>query len=323
MTDDDLIFEVKGVIHPNDRIIAYLRYIRDGLGDRQSGNGTKFRKVYDLSRREKELKENYPHYLWFDETRGRVFQSVPRNRISFVLNPVDSLRQLRDMGGHVSNLERASRNLAGILVDNAGIDWDDLGLTGSQLVGLASQQSDIDLVVYGEGPGKKLHEALKGRKQDFEGLEQYNGEQLDSHLEFRWGGKSKWKSELRSIEASKVFQGMFESYDFFIRAVKLPSEINQKYEDLLVRNEGIVSVRCIVTQDSDSIFTPCSYLVECDDHPELMKLVSYRGRFTEHVSGGMSVEARGRLESVRNVNTGEEFMQVVLGESRDDYLIPV
>ncbi|MFW9845496.1 MAG: hypothetical protein ACFFD6_02010, partial [Candidatus Thorarchaeota archaeon] len=52
ITDDDLIFEVKGVIHPSDRVIAYLRYIKDDSGDRRSRDGTRFRKVYDLVRRE-------------------------------------------------------------------------------------------------------------------------------------------------------------------------------------------------------------------------------------------------------------------------------
>ncbi len=35
----------------------------------------------------------------------------------------------------------------------------------------------------------------------------------------------------------------------------------------------------------------------------------------------MDVKAKGRLESVMDRRSGEEFSQIVLGESWDDYLI--
>ena len=37
---------------------------------------------------------------------------------------------------------------------------------------------------------------------------------------------------------------------------------------------------------------------------------------------GETVEARGRLETVTNVNTDESFTQLVLGEDPLDYLMP-
>jgi predicted nucleotidyltransferase len=322
MTDDDLLFEVKGVVHPRDRVIAYLRYVQDEQGDRQTRSGTRFRKVYNLVERDEILREKYPQYLWLDKKRGRQFQAVPRDRISFILNPTDGLRQLLDMGSHISDLERASRNLAELLVDKTGVDYSDIGLTGSQLVGLSSHKSDIDLVVYGSKPARKIHSSLKGKFDSFPEMIQYHGDLLKMHVRFRWEKHERWTKALQIIESQKVLQGLFRSYDFFIRAVKLPEEIDYRYEDLVIRDKGIQTINGTVTDDSDSIFTPCIYTLETDDTTRIKRLVSFRGRFTEHVFAGETIEARGRLELVTNVNTDESFTQLVLGEDPLDYLMP-
>jgi predicted nucleotidyltransferase len=207
-------------------------------------------------------------------------------------------------------------------VKKAGIEWSDIGLTGSQLVGLSSQESDIDLVVYGSKPARMIHNVLGNEFDSFPGIERYHGSRLKSHVEFRWEKHDQWKKALQNIESRKVLQGLFESYDFFIRAVKLSEEIEHQYEDLIIRDKGIQTVECVVIDDTDSIFTPCIYTVE-SDMTGLQRLVSFRGRFTEHVFAGESVEAHGRMETVTNVNTDESFTQLVLGENPLDYLMPI
>ncbi len=142
-------------------------------------------------------------------------------------------------------------------------------------------------------------------------------------MKFRWKALGRWKSVLQVIESQKAFQGVFSSIDFFVRAVKLPREIGHRYEDLSIKSEGIRETRCSVIDDSDSIFTPCIYLVQCDELPDIKRLVSYRGRFAEHTSRGSFVRARGRLEVVDNDRSGESYQQLVLGESPEDYLLPI
>ena len=128
---------------------------------------------------------------------------------------------------------------------------------------------------------------------------------------------------LEEIEAKKALQGLYNSIDFFVRAVKLPEEMGHSYDDLTFECGGTRVVKCVVTDDSASIFTPCAYHVQCEELPDLSRLVSYRGRFTEHVRRNARVEARGRLELVRNVANEERFYQLVLGEDRLDYLVPI
>ena len=323
VTNDNHIFEVKGVVHPKGRVVAYLRYLPDQDGNRVSSSGIRYRKITSLKERENYLQEMDSEYLWFDETRGRLLQAVPLNRIAFVLNPVDCLRQIRDMGRHSSSLQQASLNLVQALTDMTRIEWGAIGLTGSQLVGLASSESDIDLVIYGEKPSRKVYSILKKQSHAIGDLGGYAGEPLDKHVTFRWGENPRWRDVLRKVESDKVLQGFFGGYEFFIRMVKSPDEIGYEYEDFAIHNEGTLAVKCYVTDDHDSIFTPCAYGVQCNKLGNLRKLVSYRGRFTEQVSKGMDVKAKGRLESVTDKRSGEEFSQLVLGEIWDDYLVPI
>ena len=322
VTKDDLIFEVKGNVHPKDRIVAYLRYVPDKTGDRLAINGTKYKKIYDLSEREEYLKKNYPNYLWNDSVHGRIVQTVNNSDVSFVLNPIDFLRQLRDSGIHLNPIQGASLGLAKILVDNFDLSWENIGLTGSQLTGLATLNSDIDLVVYGDNAGKKLYRGLSENFDSIPDICRYSGSALDSHVEFRWSN-SLQKDKLKEIEACKVLQGIYNSYEFFIRIVKLSEEVGYNYGNLRFEGYGSLSVNCRIVDDSEAIFTPCYYVVECEQHPKLTKLVSYRGRFTEQVKRGMIVEAKGRLESVRTSEGDDLFLQLVMGESPDDFLIPI
>ncbi|MFW9832531.1 MAG: nucleotidyltransferase domain-containing protein [Candidatus Thorarchaeota archaeon] len=314
ITTDGLIFEVKGIVHPKDRVIAYLRYVPT-----QSG----YQKVYDLNERENYLRTNYASYLWFSEPHGRVVQSVPYTSIETILSPIDRLTSLRNNIGKITDLEQASINLVEKLVKSTGIENTDIGITGSQLIGIAKKNSDIDLVVYGLKTCQEFYSRLSQNISSIAGIQRYTGNLLDDHVSFRWGAHTEMKSLLREIERVKVLQGLFEGYHFFIRLVKTTDDLDYVYGDFSFQMKGQNLVSGIVTDDSNSMFTPCEYLVECGEVPNLRKLVSYRGRFTEQISKGMAFEARGRLEMVTNHKDGDQYLQLVMGELPTDYLIPI
>jgi len=189
-------------------------------------------------------------------------------------------------------------------------------------VGIARRDSDIDLIVYGADVCRKFYSNLCENIVSIIGIEQYAGSVLDEHVVFRWGAHRNLKSILREIERGKVLQGLYEGFHFFVRLVKTPEDIDYVYGDISYQMIGHQLVSGKVVDDIDSIFTPCEYLIECDDFPDLRKLVSYRGRFTEQISKDTSFEALGRLEMVFNHRENDQYMQLVLGELPTDYLIP-
>lgn len=320
ITKDNLIFEVKGVVHPRNRVIAYLRYVPNISEDSESITG--YEKVYALHEREKYLQANYPSYLWFSKPHGRVVQSVPNDKIKSILNPMDCLKNLRNSIDNVSDLELASVSLSERLVKFTSIELSDIGITGSQLVGIAREDSDIDLVVYGSDTCRRFYSNLSRNIDLIRGIKRYTGNLLDEHVTFRWGAHEDRRLVLQEIERSKILQGLFEGYHFFVRLVKFPDNINYTYGDISFKMMSQKLVTGKIMDDADAIFTPCEYLVECNEMSNLKKLVSYRGRFTEQITKSEFFEAQGRLEMVTNHKEKEQYLQLVLGELPTDYLVP-
>ncbi len=319
-TPEDYIFEIKGIVHPKDRLTAYLRYVPSSEGERERG-GEYYRKIPMLTDRDAYLLDHSPHYVWYDNIRGRNVQSVPFNSISIVYDPMDALGHMRDGGGHLNMLQKLTVDLCEYLVEISGVSSDAIGVTGSQLVGLSTKDSDIDLVVYGMKAGQELFSALSDLSYSTSALHRYSGDELMHHTKFRWGDQNPMLHTLMDMEREKVLQGLYNSKDVFIRLVKTPSEIGWKYGDREYRNMGVKTARCCIIDDSDSIYTPCRYVVECEEIPELKEIVSYRGRYTEHAKNGMWVTACGRLEKVTEKNE-EIYQHIVLGESFEDFMLP-
>ncbi|MFW9931098.1 MAG: nucleotidyltransferase domain-containing protein [Candidatus Thorarchaeota archaeon] len=324
VTEEGLIFEIKGSVHPDDRYIAYLRYVPDKRGTRKSDADKGYTKIYDIEKRRIFLRRNFPQYLWFDQYSNRQMQAVPHEKIDFILNPVDALRHMRDKGKHVLDLEKSTTSLVDALLDVSKIQESCIGVTGSQLVGLSGPTSDIDLVVYGEKSCKQLYHSLERDWESISGLRRYENHLLEKHVRFRWGTDNRSFAWLQKREQSKLLQGLYENFEFFIRLVKYPHEVGWKYGERthsFIKKE--IVVEGIITDDSQGIFTPCEYTISCEEHPSLKRVISFRGRFTEHVDKGMLVRAHGRLESVSSVKEGITSQYLILGESAKDFLIPV
>ncbi len=61
----NVIFDVKGLVHPPGKVIAFPRFIPDVEGPRQYG-GIRYRKIYSLPDRFRFLEENFPGYIAHD-----------------------------------------------------------------------------------------------------------------------------------------------------------------------------------------------------------------------------------------------------------------
>lgn len=320
ITSDGLVFEVKGLVHPKDRIIAYLRYVPEFNQDESSLH---YQKLYNLGDRNEYLKSQFPEYLWSSNVHRRIMQSVPRRKIVSILRPVECLARMKDSPRGLSKLQKATVVLAERLVHITGIAWSDIGITGSQLLGIETEKSDIDLVVYGSVACRKFYDGISENYDRVLGIRRYSGELLNTHVLFRWNELTQYHDILGRIETKKFLQGLFDEYEFFVRLVRRPEEVDEFYGRMLYEEIGCCEIRCTIKDDHDSIFTPCVYVVESSYYPSLRKLVSFRGRFTEQVSAGMTVRGKGRLEKVTDTTTGNSFHQLVMGEDPTDYLLPI
>ncbi len=319
-TQEGLFFAVKGLNHPNGLVIAYLRYVPDSGGDRIRDK-RRYRRIYGIEETDSLLKEKYPFYLNLIESKHLKLQSVPIERIARVYSPKECLRTILEMPE--SKLEATTAKFVRALSFESGVSNDDFGVSGSALIGLAREDSDVDLIVYGVEAGRKVYDALKRLGGRGEWVRPYDSESVRKVVGDRWRDTDLDLEKFVPIEIRKVLHGLVDGRDFFVRLVRKPTEFEQESQS---RPLWRVVIRVEVLNAEESIFTPCSYTVKgCkyvipDQGPEVVRLVSYRGKFTEQAKMGDVVEARGTLEETAYPD--RKIYRVMLG-GRGDYLFPL
>ena len=323
-TKDDLIFTVKGLIHPPDRVIAYLRYLPDPQGDRERG-GARYRRVYHFEEQQRIL-AHYPDYVRHDPIFGTRLQGTPRQCIRAVYDPRHCLASLLERGP-ADTVEEHALGLAGLLQEVAEVSWDNLGVSGSVLIGMHRQDSDIDLIVYGEGAGRAVHRALSHLLHDPAGpVRRPNREEMAAlHAAHRPDTPLSFADFFR-LQTRKVNEGRFRGRQYFVRFVKQPAEVGERYGDRRFETLGRATIRARVTNDRDAIFTPCRYAiadVAFLDGPhvtDLQEVASFRGRFSEQVRAGEWAIAQGSLERVVPAS-GSTYHRLIVGGTAGDYLL--
>jgi len=90
-TEANLIFDVKGPVHPPDRVVAFIRYFPDGQGKRTRG-GRSFGKVYSLPKRYALLKERFPEYLVYDSVLTKPYAKSQLIVLKNITVPLKSFR---------------------------------------------------------------------------------------------------------------------------------------------------------------------------------------------------------------------------------------
>ncbi|MEM2098132.1 MAG: hypothetical protein QXU99_00085 [Candidatus Bathyarchaeia archaeon] len=325
-TWDNVIFDVKGLVHPSNRIIAFPRFIPSAEGNRKRGKAL-YGKVYSLSERFKFLQQNAPDLIVHDAVFDEVLCEVPVEAIARHFLPVEKLKQLR-AAKRLSNLERKAVSLAETLKETAGIPWSTIGISGSLLVGLHTLQSDIDPVVYGASECRRAYAALQSLLNDSASrFRVYSHEELWALFDFRSKDTIMSFEDFVAVESHKAFQGKFDGTDYFVRFVKDWSEINEQYGDVCYRNCGYAKIRAYVADDSESLFTPCTYklenvkVVEGTMVEPIKEIVSFRGRFCEQAERGATVIAQGKVERVLDNRSGNTYYRLILGNVPSDFMV--
>lgn len=323
-TTDGLIFDVKGMLHPPDRVISYLRYVPNNKGRRRR-SGLRYRKVYDLSARAKLLRMRWPEYLYWDFVFNRELQAVPHANVERQYLPAEKLAQLR-RARKLDHQQQSVVDMARVLEKEAGVPAAKIGVSGSILVDLYTAKSDIDLILYGSRAAtkcySKLQTLLSAQSQGFNRYEKIDLHRL--YVRRKQQASISFEQFLRR-ERLKCLQGKFSGTDYFIRCVRDWDECEERYGSKRYFPAGRSTVRATISDDAESVFTPCVYgLVDAQATGKLpapTEIVSFRGRFCEQARKGDRIFARGMLEKV--VDDGSDEYRLVIGENLSDSLTVV
>ena len=325
-THQDLIFDVKGLTHPPNRIIAFIRYLPSKERERKRKNKI-YSKIYSLSRRYVWLKENLPDYLVYDSIFDEVLCEVPVEDIKKHYTPVETVKRLLKAES-LDFLEFKALELVSLLRSSANIPWNVIGISGSIMVDLHTVSSDIDLIVYGSRNCRRVYSAIKGLLEDSScSLKPYSLDELRQLFDFRSKDTLMNFEDFVGVESRKILQGKFMQTDYYIRFVKDWNEIEENYGDVRYKNVGYGKIEATVIDDSESIFTPCTYkienvkVLEGPNAEPIMEVASFRGRFCEQARKGEKIVAQGKIEQVTKKD-GATYYRLLIGNKPTDYMIP-
>ncbi|MDD1722738.1 MAG: nucleotidyltransferase domain-containing protein [Methanothrix sp.] len=277
------IFAVSDYCHPHG-IRSLLRYVPDLKGEREAG-GRRYRKL-DFDDAYRFLRTKQPDWV-------ADLHQVPAEEIELTFSPSHALLALAQTDPRV---KRIVQTLAG-----AGVPMQQMGITGSMLVGLQAPGSDIDFVVYGPS-WWKARDILARAKS--------NGE-MDDLDEATWRKiylKRKPEigfEEFMIHEKRKGNRGMVEGTYFDLLFTRDWEQIQPQPRG---RQAGAAQIEARVVNADFSFDSPAIYRL---DHPEVKEIFSYSHTYAGQALPGERIEAKGVLEETEN------GLRLVVGTTRE------
>jgi predicted nucleotidyltransferase len=291
-TAEGLIFAVVAQGTEQDKVLCFLRYVKDDDG---------WKKV-STEPANAFLAHYYPGYLHYSPTLDAHLHAVAIGRIIKHHQPKERLQQVM-LSDQQDAIERDLFKLCGLL-QQYGLDLSKVGITGSLLVGVQNKNSDIDLVCYSRAI---FHQC---RAITSELIAQ---EQLQALNDIDW----QQSYQRRSCELS------FADYVWHERRKNNKAVINGRKFDLnfiddSARSEspgfqkcGAITLQCTVIDDAHAFDYPAEFKI---DHEAFDAIVSFTATYTGQAMKGETVEVSGIVEQ-----TPQGVKRIVVGSSREAY----
>ncbi|HPM62537.1 MAG: hypothetical protein BWY93_01070 [Euryarchaeota archaeon ADurb.BinA087] len=267
-----------------ERAGCILRYLPDPCGERVDQAGKRYHKL--------EFEEAFAYILREKPEYADSIQRIPLEDIRKVLKPEDEIGAIARRNNRVARL-----------VSIFDLPERTYGCTGSLLVGLENDRSDIDLVVYGRmffTARELLRYAIKKGRIDpisddmWENIYRKRNPEL-SLDDFLIHEKRKWnRGQIENVYFDILFTRSYKALHP-LPITKGPSC-------------GIVTVKATVTDASLAFDSPAVYLI---DHQEISKVLSFSHTYSGQAIAGELIEARGICEE----HCGEKWL--IVGTTRD------
>lgn len=289
-TAEGLIFAVVARGLEDGKVLCFLRYVREPCGW----------KKYQTVEANDFLEHNHPDYLHYSPVLDAHLHAVAVDRVVKHHQPKHRLQQLMQSMRHDA-VERDLFRLCGLFGQH-GLDLMQAGITGSILVGVQNQASDMDLVCYGR---EVFHQcrAITRKLIGLGKLQELN--EQDWHESYA----------RRSCELS------FDDYVWHERRKCNKAVINGRKFDLNFIDDsasseaisyqkcGAVSLQCRVIDDSHAFDYPAEFKI---DHQQISAIVSFTATYTGQAVSGERVEVSGVLEQ-----SEQGVQRIVVGSSRE------
>ncbi|MHC1580768.1 DNA polymerase subunit beta [Methanopyrus sp.] len=300
LVTEDAIFSVISYVHPDEGILALMRYVRDEEGDRvRRGTGERYRKV-GFRESFEILRERHPEYV--RRVRGDFHdQVVPREDVVEHLDPRERVREVLEEPR--DELEELAARAILELSEDAGVPESAFGITGSLLPGLHDPaSSDLDLVVYGMDHYLAVRDVILRVQETGEGRDVLAGLDLDDwervyrrrspELDFEEFVRHEARKGNRVVVGDRVCDVLY---------VRDESELEDvRWEEFETLEERARLV-CEVVDDRWAFDYPARWRVrvlEADPEVgrEVVEVRSYTHTYVGQAFEGEVIEVRGKIE---------------------------
>jgi len=289
ITKQDWIFSVVSYDLVGEDVKCLLRYIPDEKGERVSEIGRyrklEFYEAYEF------LRKNRPEYL-------KDVHVVPKRDIKEILRPEVRLQVIAER-------EENARTIYEFL--GRYIPKERIGITGSFLCGLNSEESDLDFVIYGREHFNKAREVVRDANE--EGLTAEINDGLWRQI------YQKRKPELSyedfvAHEMRKGHRGTIGGTYFDILYVRDAEELKRLDSRNYEKGEraGYMQITAEVKDASFAFDSPAIYEIA---HPEVNKVLSFTHTYAGQALTGETIEARGVIERTKHET------RLVVGTTRE------
>lgn len=317
-TEEGWFFCVVGDLHPSDRVVAYLKYVQGkGPWRRGSRSYSRFISTYsmeELGRNVAELRRQQPGYTYFDPYFGTEMSCVPRNRVLRHFKPRERLDQLCGEKKRSRLIDKLF-SLVDLLSGESGVKRDSFGVTGSILIGIHQEFSDLDVVVYGGGNFYSIERCVQ--KLRAEGaLGGLPARSRREWMEHRLRGLPMEERDLNRLLERTWTRGSIDGTTFSLHAVRLEHELTERYGDWRYSSLGLRTLRVSVVDASDGCYTPAVYRLEDAVTREglmVSELASYDGVFASVFQAGDRLEVQGKLEVGASTHGKPDRYRLALG----------
>ncbi len=310
-TVDGWLFGVVSDIHPDGRVLAYLKYVPGEGG--WSREGVTYKRVLtsytlrDLAQTLEMVRRLRPQYIFHDPATDEDFTYIPVESIKNHYRCEKRLGEILEKP--VGRLEKTCSRLVRKLSTCSGVGKEWFGVSGSLLLKLYNPAADIDLIVYG-GENFKRVVAASREIETTQNIKHIRDILVKNYM-------AKYPITLADAELLAercLTRGIFEGAYYSLHAVKTLEEIKVEYGMRRYRAVGVRRAKLRITDVSESIFTPAYYQVEDMENKgdAVEALLCYDTTFAGLFREGDIVEAVGKLERVEDVK-GLSYYSLLIG----------
>ncbi len=278
--DNKLFFAVVSEYQEDDRALTWLRYVKDVNGMQK----------LNTEQAGKLISESYPEFVFYSEYADIKLHGLPLETIDYVHRPDQAIVDLMHLTSPDS-IQKDAVNVIKLFLDE-GVRQENLGITGSILLDVHNEKSDIDMIVYGREHFFKVRDLVKKFL--------VTGE-LESLDESMWQDAYQRRACTISFDEYKKHElrkyNKFTSGSTKVDISMVTENYERVYENGPYKKIKRDKIEAIVVEDTYAYDFPSRYFIE---HGEFNEVVSYTATYTGQAVNGEKIEVSGYVEQGRD-----------------------